>query len=119
MDKDSIKKAFDYFENEKYVEAKEILRGEIKKAKEDYFSDELGLSEQANLSGIMKKVSAGTELNSEEEEMLTAAIDAAKEGEEDEENMNVLSKIASKISKGTELTPDEEKILSAALKASK
>jgi hypothetical protein len=43
LNKEEIKKALDHFEDDKFTDAKEILQSEIKKAKDEYFNDKLGL----------------------------------------------------------------------------
>ncbi len=40
---ENIKKALDCFERDNYVEAKEILKKEINKAKSEYISDKIGV----------------------------------------------------------------------------
>ena len=43
MDKEQIKKALDAFEEEKYSDAKDILKKEINIAKNDFIKDKLGI----------------------------------------------------------------------------
>ena len=43
MDQDKVKKALDHFENDEYVDAKEILSKEIKGGVETHLKDKLGL----------------------------------------------------------------------------
>lgn len=43
MDSEKIRKAIDSFEDEDFVQARDILRGEIKKRKNDWLKDKLGL----------------------------------------------------------------------------
>ena len=43
IDKEAIKSALDNFEDDNFVDSKEILSKEIKKAKNDYLKDKLGL----------------------------------------------------------------------------
>jgi len=43
MDKEQIKKALDAFENEKYSDAKDILKKEIQDAKNDFIKDKLNI----------------------------------------------------------------------------
>lgn len=43
MDKEQVKKALDAFENEKYSDAKDILKKEIQDAKNDFIKDKLGI----------------------------------------------------------------------------
>jgi len=43
IDKEKIKKALDDFENDEYVSSKETLKDEIRKAKNDFIKDKLGL----------------------------------------------------------------------------
>lgn len=42
-DNEKIKKAFDEFEDDNYVDAEETLKSQIKKAKNDYLKKELDL----------------------------------------------------------------------------
>ena len=44
MDTEAIKKALDHFENDEFVDAKEILQQEIYARKNDFLKDKLGLS---------------------------------------------------------------------------
>jgi len=43
MDQDKVKKALDHFENDEYVDAKEILTKEIKSNVDTHLKDKLGL----------------------------------------------------------------------------
>jgi len=43
MDKEQIKKALDAFEDEKYSDAKDILKKEIQNAKNDFIKDKLDI----------------------------------------------------------------------------
>lgn len=43
MDQEKIKKALDHFENDEYVESKEILQKEIQTKVDSHFEDKLGL----------------------------------------------------------------------------
>ena len=43
IDDEKIKDAIDKFENDEYVESKEIIQQEIRKAKDAYLKDKLGL----------------------------------------------------------------------------
>lgn len=45
MDKEAIKKALDHFENDEYVDAKEILAKEIKGKRDEFVKDKLGLKD--------------------------------------------------------------------------
>lgn len=45
IDKEKIKKALDSFENDKFMDAKDVLSKEIKAAKYDYLEKKLGLNE--------------------------------------------------------------------------
>lgn len=45
MEKDNIKKALDHFENDEYVDAKEILTKEIQNKRDDFVKDKLGLKD--------------------------------------------------------------------------
>lgn len=44
MDNDNIKKALDHFENDEFVDAKEILQKEIHNRRNDFIKDKLGLA---------------------------------------------------------------------------
>lgn len=50
MDKEQIRKALDYFENDKFTDAKEILSSEIEAKKNDFLKDKLGLKESLNIN---------------------------------------------------------------------
>jgi len=43
MDKEQIKKAFDEFEDENYIDAEETLKDQLKQAKNDFLKDKLDL----------------------------------------------------------------------------
>lgn len=43
IDTEKIKKALDHFENDEYVASKEIIQGEIRKAKNDFLKNKLDL----------------------------------------------------------------------------
>ena len=43
MDKEQIKKAFDEFEDENYIDAEETLKSQLKQAKNDFLKDKLDL----------------------------------------------------------------------------
>lgn len=45
MDKENIKKALDHFENDEFVDAKEILTKEIQSKRDDFVKDKLGLKD--------------------------------------------------------------------------
>ena len=45
VDNEQIKKALDHFENDEFVDAKEILQKEIKKAKNDHLKNKLDLKQ--------------------------------------------------------------------------
>jgi hypothetical protein len=44
MDKEKIKKALDNFENDKFVDAKEIIAQEIKDKRNEFLKNKLGLN---------------------------------------------------------------------------
>lgn len=46
MDNEAIKQALDHFENDEFVNAKEILQDQINKSKNEFFKDKLGLKEE-------------------------------------------------------------------------
>lgn len=46
MDKDKIKQALDSFENDNYTDSRDILSKEIRKAKNDFLKDKLGLKNE-------------------------------------------------------------------------
>lgn len=48
MDKDKIKKALDHFENDEYVDAKEIIKKEIKSKRDTFIKDKVGLKNDIN-----------------------------------------------------------------------
>jgi len=43
IDMEKIKKALDHFENDEFVDSKEVLQKEIKKAKNDFLKNKLDL----------------------------------------------------------------------------
>ena len=45
MDNDKIKKALDHFENDEFVDAKEILTKEIKSKRDEFVKDKVGLKD--------------------------------------------------------------------------
>jgi hypothetical protein len=47
IDKDNIKKALDHFENDEYIEAKEILSKEISNHKNEWLKDKLELKDES------------------------------------------------------------------------
>lgn len=51
MNKDVIKKAFDEFEDDKFTDSKEKLKGEIRQGVNDYLKTKLGL-EKDPLDGL-------------------------------------------------------------------
>ena len=57
MNKENIKKAFDLFQDNKYIESKEILQKEIDNHRNSYFYNKLGLKESViNKSDDFKAV---------------------------------------------------------------
>lgn len=50
MDRKAIADAFDKFENEKYADSEDILRGEIKQAVNDHIKDILNLKKDPIVS---------------------------------------------------------------------
>lgn len=46
VDKEKIKEAIDFFENDDFVSSKEILKEQIKVHKEAYLSESLGLDDK-------------------------------------------------------------------------
>ncbi len=48
MDKDKIKKALDHFENDEFVDAKDIIKQEIAAKRDSFIKDKLGLSNDIN-----------------------------------------------------------------------
>lgn len=48
MDKEQIKKALDSFENDKYVDAKEIIKKEIAGHRDVFLKNKLGLATDIN-----------------------------------------------------------------------
>jgi hypothetical protein len=60
MDQDKVKKALDHFENDEYVDAKEILTKEIKGNVDSHLKDKLGL--KADLNPAPEKKEDDTEV---------------------------------------------------------
>lgn len=75
--------------------------------------------EVPDLATVMGKVSSGEELDDTDKKVLSAAIDAVKEGEADQEKIGALDAIMSKVSNGQSLSEEEQKMLSVALSALK
>jgi hypothetical protein len=48
MDKEKIKKALDHFENDQFVDAKDIISQEIKDHRDKFVQDKLGLKNEIN-----------------------------------------------------------------------
>ena len=48
MDKEKIKKALDHFENDEFVDAKDIISQEISGKRDEFIKDKLGLSNDIN-----------------------------------------------------------------------
>lgn len=48
MDKEQIRKALDAFENDKFSDAKDIVKKEISKKRDDFLKDKLELSNDIN-----------------------------------------------------------------------
>ena len=48
MDKEKIKKALDHFENDEFVDAKDIIKKEIAGKRDAFIKDKLGLSQDIN-----------------------------------------------------------------------
>ena len=48
MDQEKIKKALDHFENDEFVDAKEVLSQEIKGSVETHLKDKIGLQQDLN-----------------------------------------------------------------------
>lgn len=62
MDKDKIKKALDHFENDEYVDAKEILSKEVKGSRDSFVKDKLGLKGDINPAPEKKEKEEDTEV---------------------------------------------------------
>ena len=65
VDNEQIKKALDHFENDEFVDAKEILQKEILKAKNDHLKNKLELKGDAD-SRIEPEEPAEKEADTEE-----------------------------------------------------
>lgn len=61
MDKEQIKKALDAFEDEKYSDAKDILKKEIDTAKTDFIKDKLDID-------VSPKTEADAEVDADKDE---------------------------------------------------
>ncbi len=48
MEKDDIKKALDHFENDEFVDAKDIMTKAIQGKRDDFLKDKLGLENDIN-----------------------------------------------------------------------
>jgi hypothetical protein len=48
MDKEKIKKALDHFENDEFVDAKDIISQEIAGKRDEFIKDKLGLANDIN-----------------------------------------------------------------------
>jgi len=48
MDREQIRKALDHFENDKYVDAKEIIQKEIQGKRDVFIKDKIGLKNDIN-----------------------------------------------------------------------
>jgi len=48
MDKEKIKKALDHFENDEFVDAKDIIKQEIAGKRDQFIKDKLGLANDLN-----------------------------------------------------------------------
>ena len=48
MDRDKIRKALDHFENDEFVDAKEIIQGEIAGKRDVFLKDKIGLKNDIN-----------------------------------------------------------------------
>jgi hypothetical protein len=48
MDRDKIRKALDHFENDEYVDAKDIIKQEIAGKRDVFLKDKLGLKQNIN-----------------------------------------------------------------------
>ena len=54
VDNEQIKKALDHFENDEFVDAKEILQKEIRNAKNDHLKDKLELKQDITPKEVQK-----------------------------------------------------------------
>ena len=48
IDKEKIKKALNDFESERYMDAKDALTGEVRKARDSFIKNKLGLKQDIN-----------------------------------------------------------------------
>jgi len=64
VDNEQIKKALDHFENDEFVDAKEILQKEIQKAKNDHLKNKLDLA--ADIDAEVEAPAAEKEDDTEE-----------------------------------------------------
>jgi hypothetical protein len=48
MDRDKIRKALDHFENDEFVDAKDIIQGEIAGKRDVFLKDKIGLANDIN-----------------------------------------------------------------------
>jgi len=64
VDNEQIKKALDHFENDEFVDAKEILQKEIQKAKNDHLKNKLDL--KADIDAEVEAPAAEKEDDTEE-----------------------------------------------------
>ena len=48
MDQEKVRKALDHFENDEYVDAKDILQQEIQTSRDSFLKDKLGLKNDLN-----------------------------------------------------------------------
>ena len=48
MDRDKIRKALDHFENDEFVDAKEIIQQEVQGKRDVFLKDKLGLANDIN-----------------------------------------------------------------------
>ena len=64
IDLEQIKKALDHFENDEFVDSKEVLQKEIKKAKNDFLKNKLELKNDVEPQD--KEVEVDDEIENEE-----------------------------------------------------
>jgi len=76
VDQEQIKKALDAFEDDEFVDAKEILQKEISKAKEEYLTKKLKLKDSEKDGGDEDGAKEGSEEGKKE---------GKKEGESEKE----------------------------------
>lgn len=62
MDKEKIKKALDHFENDEYVDAKEVLTKEIQGKRDAFVKDKVGLKGEINPAPEKKDKEEDTEV---------------------------------------------------------